>query len=386
MWNPVCKVFIAGVEYTGDVLADVSITYGKKDITENFRASFGSISLVSDGNGLPIILNDKVVIKLQNSSAVDVTIFTGRVLDISIDMLSPTWLQTNLTLTSSLAHLGRRLVGYNGFSEEFEGDRIEAILFEAGQLQWNQAVGTWAAQTGTWNQYESISGTIETPGQFNLHAYNGDAGFVTDFLDICETSGLGWLYETPNGLMNYDTGARTVSLLNLSADQVLIDGITAEISSQFTTTAVEVSNYQGETYLGEINAGVASFSKIYEKVATWIKAKADLPYWMKLYLSRFGNDLPVLSAFSIPLSALTTGQRDSMIAMQVGKAVRITGLPLGIWSSTNYDGFVEGYTWRIQTGQAFISMNISPKDYSKHFNPSGAGTPPDSDFTFDEII
>ena len=387
MWNPTCNVLIGGVEYTSDTIADVGITYGKKDHTEDFRASYASAALLSDVNGLPITINDLVQIKLQNSSAVDVVIFTGRVFDIKIVMESPTLLRYELGFLSPIAHLGRRIVGHNGYSEEYEGDRIEAILFEAGQITWAQSSGTWADQTGTWNQYESVSGTIQTPGAFNLKAYNGEAGFVTDFLNICETSGLGWLYETPNGLMNYDTQNRGGSTWNtLSPDQVILDGTSAEISTGFTSTAVEVSTYDGDTYLGTINAGVASFSKIYEKISTWVKGVADLEYWMKLYLMRFGNDLPTLSSFTIPLSALSDAQRDSMIAITSGYQVSITGLPAAIWSTGAYQGFVEGYTWRIQTGQVFITLNISPKQYSYWKSNTAGQIPPDSDFTFTQIV
>lgn len=389
MWNPTCKILIGGVEYTSDTIADVGITYGKKDHTEDFRASYASASLLSDVNGLPITINDKVQIKLQNSSAVDVVIFTGRVFDISIEMLSPTLLQYDLNFLSPIAHLGRRIVGHNGYSEEYEGDRIEAILFEAGQITWDQAAGTWADQTGTWNQYESVSGTIETPGQFNLKAYNGEAGFVTDFLTICETSGAGWLYETPDGLMNYNTQARgSLTWNTLSPDQVILSGTRAEITTGFTSTAVEVSTYDGDIYLGTINSGVAAFSKIYEKVSTWIKSAIDLKYWMKLYLMRYGNDLPVLSSFTIPLSALSNAQRDSLIAITVGYQVSITGLPAAIWTTGEYKGYVEGYSWRIQTGQVFLTLNISPQQYSYwKANTSGpSGVPPDSDFTFELIV
>lgn len=387
MWNPTCKVLIGGVEYTSDTIADVAINYGKKDHTEDFRASYASAALLSDVNGLPITINDRVQIKLQNSSAVDVVIFTGRVFDIKIVMESPTLLRYELGFLSPIAHLGRRIVGHNGYSEEYEGDRIEAILFEAGQITWAQSSGTWAAQTGTWNQYESVSGTIQTPGAFNLKAYNGEAGFVTDFLKICEVSGLGWLYETPNGLMNYDTQNRGGATWNtLSPDQVILDGTSAEITTGFTTTAVEVSTYDGDTYLGTLNAGVASFSKIYEKISTWVKSVVDLQYWMKLYLMRFGNDLPTLSSFTIPLSALSNAQRDSMIAITVGYQVSITGLPAAIWSTGAYQGFVEGYTWRIQTGQVFITLNISPKQYSYWKSNTSGQIPPNSDFTFTQIV
>lgn len=369
IWNPVCKVFIEGVEYTGDTIANVSINYGKKDQTENFRASHASISLVSDGAGLGITLQNRVTIYLQDSLANDELIFTGDISDINIQMLAPDWIQTNLTLVSPLAHLGRKLVGYSGYPEQYEGERIDDILFEAGQITWLQAGGTWASQTGTWMQYESISGSIDT-GLTLLHSWNLDAGFVTDFLNICELSGLGWLYESTDGKMNYDDiSARSLRQLALgweviSPDDVLLSGTQADISTQFTTTAVQVSSYNNQhTYLGLLNAGVGEFGKLYEDFETWIKNTSDLELWMKWYLIRFGNDFPVLSSFTIPLSQLSNAQRDVMIGIYNGLPVQITGLPAAI-SATAFQGYIEGWSWRITEGEAMLTLNISPKAYS----------------------
>jgi len=386
MWNPVCKVFIEGIEYSGDTLSDVGITYGKRDQTERFSSSYDSISLVSDGNGLPIGLQQRVTIYLQDSANTDELIFTGDISDINIEMLAPDWVQTNLTLVSPLAHLGRKLVGYSGYSEEYEGERIDAILFEAGQRTWLQVSGTWASQTGTWLQYESVSGNIDT-GLTTLHSYNLDPGFVTDFLNICELSGQGWLYESTDGKMNYDDIKgrydRQIALgwEAISPDDVLLSGTQADISSQFTTTAVQVSSYNDQfTYLGTINAGVGEFGKLYEDYDTWIKNQLDLETWMKWFLTRFGNDYPVLSSFTIPLSQLTGVQRDVMIGMTNGLPVQITGLPVAI-SPSAYQGYVEGWSWRIVQGEAMITLNISPKQYSYW----AASAPGPSNFTFTSL-
>jgi hypothetical protein len=380
VWNPVAHVYVnTSTEYSGSTLADVSITYGKKDQTEKFRASFASVTMVCDGAGLPILLNDKFTITFEDSTATEQLIFTGRVFDISTKMLAPDWLEITYQLMSPLAHLGRRIVGYSGYSEQYEGERIAAILEEAGQITWAQAGGTWADQTGTWLQYESISGSIDT-GLYNLHSYNLDPGSVTDFLNICELSGLGFLYETTDGLMNYgdikDRVDRVVAIgwEAISPDDVLLSGIESQVSTQFTSTAVIVSSYNNShTILVSLNSGVGDFGKIYENFETWIKANGDLESWAKWYVVRFGNDYPVLSSFTIPLSQVSDAVRDDLIQMFPGLPVEITGLPAGVASSP-YQGYVEGYTWRINQGEAFMTLNISPKQYSdwKAIGPGGA--------------
>jgi hypothetical protein len=301
-------------------------------------------------------------------------------------MLAPDLVQYSLTLVSPLAHLGRRLVGFDGYAEETEGTRILNILYEAGQRSWMETGGTWADQLGTWLQYEAVSGTIDA-GLTTLHTYNGAGGYVTDFVNICELSGLGFLYESTDGKMNYDDIKgrydRQIALgwITVSPDDVILSGTSAQINSQITTTAVQVSNYTGDTYLGTITAGVGEFGKLYENYETWIKGKPALETWMQWFLTRYGNDYPVLSSFVIPLSQLSNAERDRMITMINGLPVQITGLPTAI-SASAYQGYVEGWTWDIRQGDAYITLNISPKQYSYW----AASAPAPSGFIFEELV
>jgi hypothetical protein len=367
MWNPVCKVFIEGVEYTSDTLADISITYGKRDITENFRASNATVSLVSTGAGIAVNLNDKVVVKFQDSANADVTIFTGRVMDITIDMLGADWVKTNLNLLSPIARLGRKLISHS-FNHEFDGDRIKAILDEAGQVSWLEAAGTWAAQTTTWVQFESLYANIDTPGTFELHS-TATAGFTTDLLAITELSGQGHLYESTNGLINYqDAGARLADATAngyepISSDDVLLSGTTSELSTAFTTNTVEVKTHTGYVVTEDDLASVDLYGRLYETFTTELRNNGDATTWATDYLGHYAYPKPVLSSFTIPLSQVTTGLRDILINMRGGLPVSISGLPAAL-APTPYEGFVEGWAWRIQTGEAFITLNVSDKALS----------------------
>lgn len=368
MWNPVAKVFVNGAEYTSDTIADVSITYGKKDITDAFRASYATVSLVSDGAGLPINLNDNCRITLQNSTATDVTIFTGRVLDIKIEMRAADWIVTSLSLLSPVARLGRRFVGAAGYPHEFDGARITSILTEAGNVVWLEAGGTWADQIGTWNQYEGMIGTID-PGDFELHAYNLDGGFVTELLSIAEQSGLGHLWESTDGHVNYqEASARLDDVTangyeSISSDDVLLSGTAAEISSGFTTNSVQVSTYTGHTETASEYASISTYGRIYETFTTWLRNNIDAATWASTFLARYAYPKPILSSFTIPLSQVTTALRDTLIDMRGGLPVSIPGLPAAL-APNPYEGFVEGWQWRIQTGEAFITLNVSDKALS----------------------
>jgi hypothetical protein len=367
LWNPVAKVFIEGVEYTSDALANVSINYGKKDISENFRASNATVSMISTGAGISVDLNDRVVVTFQDSANSDVTIFTGRVMDISVEMLAANWVQTNLNLLSPIARLGRKLINHS-FSHEFDGDRVKAILDEAGQLSWLDATGTWAAQTTTWIQFESLYNNIDTPGFYELHSDN-TAGFTTDLLNKAELTGQGHLYESTDGLINYqDAGARAADATAngyepISSDDVLLSGTVAEFSTAFTTNTVDVEIYNGAITSEEDINSVDLYGRFYEAFKTELRNNADADDWALDYLGHYAYPKPVLSSFTIPLSQVTTTLRDILINMRGGLPVSISGLPAAL-APTPYEGFVEGWQWRIQTGEAFITLNVSDKAFS----------------------
>ena len=367
MWNPVAKVFIEGVEYTSDTLADISINYGKKDITENFRASNATVSLISTGAGISVDLNDKVIVKLQDSTNTDVTVFTGRVMDITVEMLSDDWVKTNLNLLSPIARLGRKLISHS-FSHEFDGDRIKAILDEAGQVAWIDTTGTWAAQTTTWIQYESLYNTIDTPGTFELHS-TATPGFTTDLLNITELSGQGHLYESTDGLINYqDAGARAADATAngyeaIASNDVLLSGTLAELSTAFTTNTVEVETHTGHVAVVDEPLSYDVYGRLYETFKTELRNNGDATTWGNDYLAKYAYPKPILSSFTIPLSQVTTSLRDILITMRGGLPVSISGLPAAL-APTPYEGFVEGWQWRIQTGEAFITLNVSDKALS----------------------
>lgn len=369
MWNPICKVFVEGVEYSADTLADVSINYGKADITDAFRASYATVSMVSDGAGFNFDLNQRVQIKFQNSLAVDKTIFTGRILDIKVEMLGADWVQTTLSLLSPVARLGRRQVDVSGYPHAQDGETIEAILTAAGNVTWDEAGGTWASQdpAATWNLYEGLFASIDV-GDFELHPPS-ITGYVTNFIGICELSGLGHLWEDTNGLVNYqDSTARqdyvtTNGYETVAADDVLFGGLTSELSTAFTANDVQVSTSHGVLVEDSDALSIQAHGRIYESFETWLHSNSEAELWAETYLDRYAYPQPIMSSFSLPLSQVSTALRDTLIEVWAGMPVSITGLPAALGSNP-YQGFVEGYQWRIQTGEAFITLNVSEKTLS----------------------
>lgn len=366
VWSPICKVFIEGVEYTADTLARVNITYGKRDLSDSFRAANANVQIISSGAGIGVDLNDEVLIKLQDTAAVDKVIFTGRVLDISVEMVDANFVVTTLQLLSPVARLGRRFIT-DSFPHEFDGARIANILTFAGNVLWLEAGGDWINQVGTWNQYEVLSGVID-PGTYELHQYTA-GGFTTELLTIAELSGQGHLWESTDGLVNYqDADGRQADVTAngyepIPSDDVMLNNTIAEVSTAFTTNSVEVETFGGYIADATEYASVAIYGRIYEKYETWLRNNVDADNWATDYLGHYAYPKPVLSSFTIPLSQVTTSLRDVLINMRGGLPVSISGLPAAL-APNPYEGFVEGWRWKIIKGEAFITLNVSDKALS----------------------
>lgn len=370
VWMPVAKVFVEATEYTGDTLANITITFGKRDLSEQFRASYATVTMISDGTGFGFDLNQRCSIYLQDSTNTDQKIFTGRIMDIKTQLVSPDFVETTLSLLSPIARLGRRLVGQNGYPHLQDGEMIEAILTDAGNVTWDEAGGTWASQdpAATWNLYEGLFNSIDI-GNFELHSYTADPDYATNMISIAELSGLGHLWEDTNGLINYQqSDARLADVTAngyeaIASNDVILAGTSSELSTAFTTNYVQVTTGHGDLVTDSDPTSIQLHGKIYEAFTTWLHSVPEAELWASTYLTRYAYPQQVLSSFTIPLSQVTTALRDTLIGLRAGLPVSISGLPAALGSNP-YEGFVEGWQWRIQTGEVYVTLNVSEKTLS----------------------
>ncbi|MFZ9922800.1 MAG: hypothetical protein ACO3E4_07805, partial [Candidatus Nanopelagicaceae bacterium] len=76
-WNPNATVTIGGNDFTGETLAGLAIHYGRPSIWEQARAGYCTVEILNLTNtDYAFEINQDVVIEIQDSNAVDVTVFT----------------------------------------------------------------------------------------------------------------------------------------------------------------------------------------------------------------------------------------------------------------------------------------------------------------------
>jgi hypothetical protein len=169
--NP--QVIINDVEYKGITISGVSLTNGRTTVDEQPRAGFATINLVTPDNSFPNIEIDyKVVVKVDDSTGNPVTLWTGWVSDIEASLggfgSQGRLNNQRITAIGSLSKLNRRLVGFDGYPKEFDGDRIADIIFETAGTQWGDydpPTETWAEVNPLlqWQNVDLLIGEIDRP-------------------------------------------------------------------------------------------------------------------------------------------------------------------------------------------------------------------------------
>lgn len=370
------KVVINGVEYKDKTINGVSLTNGRTKVDEQPRAGYANIVLVTPNNTYPSIeIDQKVEIKVDDSSGTEVILWTGWISDIANKLKSfgsEGWLnEQQLTAVGSLAKLNRRLVGASGFAKEFDGDRIYNIIKEGAGITWAEytpATDTWADVNSLlqWQNVDLLIGDIDRPGDFELVVYSGGATNAFNLAQQAAASGLGVLYECHCGRINYDDySSRTDDVAangftEIETDSILINGLSSISRLSDLINEIEISYKNNQTEIGSNTNSIASYGTFAAKLSTLLEHDYDAAQRVNYYLETRAFPRITLNQITLALhlNEVSDSMRNSMLPMRVSKPISITGLPASIFPDV-FSGFVEGYTWTINRNELFLTLNLS---------------------------
>lgn len=378
--NP--SVRIADVEYNDKTINGVTLTNGRSNVDEQPRAGYATISLVTPDNTYPAIeIDQRVTVRVDDSNGNDVILWRGWVSDVVTTLGnfgSNGWLQQQqITAVGSLSKLNRRIVGGSGYPKEFDGDRIEQIIFETAGTTW----ATWQPATDewqdvdpllTWNSSDILIGDIDTPGDFELTDYSaGEASGLT-LAQTMAASGLGILYEDPMGKIAYDDyTSRTDDVsangfTDIPAEAILTAGLSSVSRLSDLANDVEVTYKANASERLEDTNSIALYGRYSAKVSTQLEKQVDAEQRAQYYLDTRAFPRRELQQISLALhlDQVTDVNRDALLPMRVSKPIRITSLPMSIYPEI-FAGFVEGYTWTINRNELFLTLNVSEYGFSQ---------------------
>ena len=375
------KILINGVEYKAETINGVTLTAGRTTVDEQPRAGFASITLVTPDNTYPNIEIDyRVVVQVDNSAGTPVTLWTGWVSDVetTLGAFGATGFlnQQRITAVGSLSKLNRRLVGGSGYAKEFDGNRVYDIIYETAGETWASydPAETWADVNPllTWQTADLLIGDIDRPGDFELTDYAAGENSGLTLAQQAAASGLGILYESPDGKISYDDyTSRTddVSLngfTDIDSDAILTSGLSSVSRLSDLANEVEIVYKNNQTEIDSNAASIALYGLYSAKINTILENAVDAEQRVDYYLDTRAFPRRQLNQITLALhlDQVANLMRDAMLPMRMSKPIRITALPDSIYPG-NFAGFVEGYTWTLNRNELFLTLNVSEYGFSQ---------------------
>jgi hypothetical protein len=68
--------------------------------------------------------------------------------------------------------------------------------------------------------------------------------------------------------------------------------------------------------------------------------------------------------FPLTNSAIDDADRDALLGIFIGQPMRITDLPVQIAPTLQFEGYVEGWRWSTRFNELFLTINLSPIEFS----------------------
>lgn len=371
-WNPAPTVTIGGVNYTGSTLDGVTITMGRPDTTQQPQAGYANLRILDlASQPAPFALGAAVTITALDSTATSVPLFTGTISDIITTVESPSingHITTHTVIaTGSIARLNRRTAGAAGYPSQGDGDRVARILEILAQT-WDEpsASLTWngVAATSTWATYDPLYGQVDQPGLFTLAAYTDGEANAYELSGIAALSGLGVVYETGDGKINYaDANSRQDDAsingyLDIPVGAILGSGLETSTRLGDATNQITVVYSGGEVTVTD----TASIAAIGPAAMTYTTALADVldaTEQADRYLALNAQPKPSIEKIIIPVTGVDISSTliDALARIGMGKPISMSNLPASV--GPDFTGFVEGWRWVLTDNTALLELSIS---------------------------
>lgn len=374
--NPVVTFANVNV-YANNTIADIQINMGRDDVLEQPQAGYARIVLWTDAEiPLNVNLSDSVTVAIDNGTAGSSTIFTGIVSDLNISLERfgdvGSIAEYTLTAVGPLAQLNKRTAGATNYSKEFDGTRMLNILTDAFLTSWDDVgIGsTWQVLPNglTWDSYDAtnldlvdnLATTIDVPGDFELMAYNDGVTNALNLINITAQSGRGVLYEAGNGELHYtDYSGRTGQTpLELTADDLLTNGLSTAAQWSEIVNDAAVTYRAGTEYYGDETSRLL-YGQLTGTRETVLHNQADALQQAEDFITSRAYPRVYPNELTIALHNpnVSDATRDALIAAENGTEVITSALPAVFGS--NFNGFIEGYTWNLTRYEAVLTLICS---------------------------
>ena len=382
-YTPDFKVLIDGVELTDVTIADFTITSGRTDIYQQPVAGYCQIQLLNLNNAAyDFNVGSGLAVEVTNSVGAYIPIFGGLISDFTITVnatgqLGYTTVGT-LTALGSLSKLPKNITE-GILSQDFDGDQIYTLLSDFLLGRWNDLSPsqTWAAypSTQTWANAANFGlGEIDQPGVYELISRSSSN---TDLYSLCSdiaTSALGVIYEDASGNISYsdathrqdylaNNGYTTLDANHANGLGLAISTRSGDIRNSFTIT---YDNNANQSYTAFDLESQALYGVYAESYTSRIKKTDDAEDLADRYIALRANPSAKFQNITFVLGnpEIDDSDRDALINIFLGQPVWVQNLPPNI-SDGQFQGFIEGWTFRATLNNLTVTFNASPINFSQ---------------------
>lgn len=353
-WTPNPTVTINGVDFTGESLWNVSCSFGRTTVWEQARAAYATINLVNLNNtNFDLDMNHSVVITVKNSANTTVTLFTGKISNVSNSVsnagsIDAVVIQT-VTAVSTFADMARKVIGDSAWAKEYDDARMIRIFTDAGVT----------------------TETVDTPPVYEFTARSANPLDAYTLAATYAQQAFGYIYETNVGSVGYANesrrfvSARDNGYLTIPTNYILFNSVQSQKTLSDIMNSIILS-YKANAQKTALDAtSIATYGAVAGSVSTELETGADAQTQADRYITLRAYPRTSLSSFSIQLDSgnVTNANRDALLEISMDTAIRIYNLPIGI-KNTTYSGFVEGWTFSFNQTQMNLTFQSSDSAYS----------------------
>lgn len=381
LWTPTYRVKANGTDVTDITLVGFTITSGRNDINAPTQPGYANLNLINLNNTVyPFSINTSITIEVQDSTAAYVPIFGGRISDIAVQVQSAgsTAVVTRLNITAlgALYRLQRALFDGN-LAEALDGGQILDLLDNLLLNSWNELspAETWANYdaTETWANASNIGlGEIDA-GEYTMVSRQITDSYISTIANEIAQSAGGYLYEDANGLIGYADASHRQDYLvangyvELDANHALSAGVSSiqrqgDIVNKLT---VDYGNNFNNSYTAEDADSQSDYGLYAEQINSYIKGQTDAEDFADRVIQLRARPQARFQSITFPIHSteIDDTDRDALIGVFMGLPIRLSNLPANI-TGGQFEGFVEGWTWRSSVNGIFLTLTASPTSYN----------------------
>jgi hypothetical protein len=386
VFTPEWKLTINGVDYTNVAISEISHESGRTDIYQQPNPGYIQVDLVALNNQTyDFQVNDGLTLQVKNSTGTYVSIFGGNITDITVSVGSTgsvgTVLGYSIIALGALAKLPK-IITTGILSQDQDGDQIYALLSPFLLGNWNDlpAAETWAtySATETWANAVNIGlGEIDQPGQYTMENRTSSEDTVYNIAALIANSAFGVLYEDNVGNIGYADASHRQSyaaangFTTISANTAIGSGLATktQIGDVRNSVAINYGNNFGSQKTAADTTSIGTYGYKAETINSTIHSASDAQDVADRYISLRAFPKPNFDSITFPITnpELDDADRDALLGIFIGQPIMITDLPTQIATGGLFEGYVEGWNWSTSFNELFLTINLSPIEFSAVF-------------------